>query len=104
MWGESHGIDKQNIKLGIAIQDYSKIKNRLKRSEEDRVQIRDQNNELKEKESQAFVDATDSTIITKIKEQIESNQIYLTKLKKLVADTKKELASSERFKRFFIFE
>ncbi len=33
-WGESHGIDKQNIKLGIAIQDYSKIKNRLKRSEE----------------------------------------------------------------------
>ena len=95
-WGESHGVDKQNIKLGIAIQDYSKITNRLKRAEEDRAQITGQNNELKEKERQAFVDAKDSMIITELKEQIESNRIYLTKLKKLVADKKKERASAEK--------
>ena len=100
-WAESKGIDRQNIQLGIGIQDYAKITNRLKRLEEDRVEVRGRNDELKEKADQAFVDAENLRIINEIKEKIESNQIELTRLKRLIDDTKKEKVSAEkRLKQF----
>jgi superfamily I DNA and/or RNA helicase/tRNA A-37 threonylcarbamoyl transferase component Bud32 len=95
-WAESKGIDRQNIQLGIGIRDYANINNRLKRLEEDRVEVRGRNDELKEKAGQAFLDGENRGMINEINREIESNQFELTRLKRLIDGTKKEKVSAEK--------